>query len=338
VPGPRIAVDAMGGDFAPREVIAGAVAAVRELDVSVILVGPADQITAEAHRVAGGRLTESLSIVDTPEFISMDAAPREALRRMPRASVKMAAEMVARGEADGFYSLGHTGATVLAAHAAFGMLEGAERPAIAVLVPTLDGSAVLLDTGATLDCRPVHLRSFGVMGAAYAKIALGIDRPRVGLLSVGEEAGKGTELVREAHRLLSASGLNFVGNLEARDFFSGRADVIVCDGFTGNVALKVGEGLVDAMEVLLKKELAKSLTARLGGRLAKAAFMRVRDRADAAEYGGAPLLGLKGLALVGHGRSKARAVRSGIATAARLAEGQLVSRLGDALRDPANVW
>ncbi len=332
--GPRIAVDAMGGDFAPREVIAGAVAAARDTGVSVILVGPADQVSAEAHRVAQGRLPDSLSIFDTPDFIAMDAAPREALRRMPRASVKVAAEMVSRGEADGFYSLGHTGATVLASHAAFGMLEGAKRPAIAVLVPTLAGSAVLLDTGATLDCRPVHLRSFGVMGAAYSTIALGIERPRVGLLSVGEEAGKGTKLVREAYGLLAASGLNFIGNLEAHDFFSGRADVIVCDGFTGNVALKVGEGLVDAMEVLLKKELAKSLTARLGGRLARPAFLRVRDRADSAEYGGAPLLGLKGLALVGHGRSDARAVRNGIATAARLVEGQLLLRLRDALSRP----
>ena len=181
------------------------------------------------------------------------------------------------------------------------------------------GGVVHVDQGAVRDVEP---------------IALGIERPRVGLLSVGEEAGKGTELVREAHGLLAASGLNFVGNREARDFCSGRADVIVCDGFTGNVALKVGEGLVDAMEVLLKKELAKSLAARLGGRLAKAAFLRVRDRADSAEYGGAPLLGLKGLALVGHGRSDARAVRNGIATAARLVEGQLVQRLRDALVNP----
>jgi glycerol-3-phosphate acyltransferase PlsX len=203
----------------------------------------------------------------------------------------------------------------MAAHAAFGVLPGAERPALAVLVPTLTGSAVLLDTGATLECRAEHLRAFGVMGAAYARIVLGVDRPRVGLLTVGEEAGKGTDLVRGAHGLLSASGLNFVGNLEARDFFTGQADVIVCDGFTGNVVLKTGEGLVDMLEQLL----------------GPAVFAHVRPRLDASEHGAAPLLGLQGLALVGHGRSDARAVRNGIATAARLSEGQMVARLREAL-------
>lgn len=306
----------MGGDHAPGEVIAGAVAAARDLHVSVCLVGPIDQLSAEVARVSGGPAPALLSLLDAPDSISMDDAPLAALRRKPRASVKVAAEAVARGDADALYSAGHTGATLLSAHAAFGVLPGAERPALAVLVPTRTGSAVLLDTGATLECRAEHLRAFGVMGAAYARIVLGVDRPRVGLLSVGEEAGKGTELVREAHGLLAASGLSFVGNLEARDFFSGRADVIVADGFTGNVVLKVGEGLVELIEHLLGPE----------------AFAAVRARLDASEHGAAPLLGLNGLALVGHGRSDARAVRNGIATAARLAEGQIVSRLRDALR------
>ncbi len=305
----------MGGDHAPGEVIAGAVAAARDLQVSVCLVGPIDQLSAEVARVSGGPAPASLSLLDAPDSISMDDAPLAALRRKPRASIKVAAEAVARGDADALYSAGHTGATLLAAHAAFGVLPGAERPALAVLVPTRTGSAVLLDTGATLECRPEHLRAFGVMGAAYARIVLGVDRPSVGLLSVGEEAGKGTELIREAHGLLAASGLHFVGNLEARDFFSGRADVIVSDGFTGNIVLKVGEGLVELIEHLL----------------GPAAFGGVRARLDASEHGAAPLLGLNGLALVGHGRSDARAVRNGIATAARLAEGQTVSRLREAL-------
>ena len=305
----------MGGDHAPGEVIAGAVAAARDLNVPVCLVGPIDQLAAEVARVSGGPAPALLSLVDAPDSISMDDAPLAALRRKPRASIKVAAEAVARGDADALYSAGHTGATLLSAHAAFGVLAGAERPALAVLVPTRTGSAVLLDTGATLECRAEHLRAFGVMGAAYARIVLGVDQPRVGLLSVGEEAGKGTELVREAHGLLAASGLNFVGNLEARDFFSGRADVIVADGFTGNVVLKVGEGLVELIEHLLGPE----------------AFVGVRARLDASEHGAAPLLGLDGLALVGHGRSDARAVRNGIATAARLAEGQIVARLREAL-------
>lgn len=305
----------MGGDHAPGEVIAGAVAAARDLHVSVCLVGPIDQLSAEVARVSGGLAPALLSLLDAPDSISMDDAPLAALRRKPRASIKVAAEAVARGDAHALYSAGHTGATLLSALAAFGVLPGAERPALAVLVPTRTGSAVLLDTGATLECRAEHLRAFGVMGAAYARIVLGVDRPRVGLLSVGEEAGKGTELVREAHGLLAVSGLNFVGNLEARDFFSGRADVIVADGFTGNIVLKVGEGLVELIEQLLGQD----------------AFGSVRARLDASEHGAAPLLGLNGLALVGHGRSDARAVRNGIATAARLAEGQTVSRLREAL-------
>lgn len=290
-------------------------AAARDLNVSVCLVGPVDQLAAEVARVSGGSAPSSLSYLDAPDHISMDDVPLAALRRKPRASIKVAAEAVARGDAHALYSAGHTGATLLAAHAAFGVLAGAERPALAVLVPTRTGSAILLDTGATLECRAEHLRAFGVMGTAYARIVLGLDRPRVGLLSVGEEAGKGTELVREAHGLLAASGLNFVGNLEARDFFSGAADVIVSDGFTGNIVLKVGEGLVELIEQLVGPD----------------AFGGVRARLDASEHGAAPLLGLNGLALVGHGRSDARAVRNGIATAARLAEGQTVARLREAL-------
>ena len=329
--GPRIVVDGMGGDHAPREVVVGAAAAARELGLTVILVGPADLLLPEIGRLSGGA-PPSLSVLDTPEFVTMEEGPLAALRRKPRASITVAAETVARGDADALYSAGHTGATLLAAHAAFGVLPGAERPALAVLVPTLTGSAVLLDTGATLDCRPDHLLAFGVMGSAYSQVMLGVAQPRVGLLSVGEEAGKGNEVVREAHALLAASPLQFVGNLEARDFFSGKADVIVCDGFTGNVILKVGEGLVETLVRLLRKELGPSFTTRLAGWLVKDAWARLRARVDATEHGGAPLLGVNGLVLVSHGRSKARAVRNGIATAARLAEGHMVSRLREALR------
>ena len=321
----------MGGDLAPRAVIAGAVAAARDLGLSVLLVGPEAELSAAVAREAGGTAPPSLSILDAPEFIAMNEAPRAALRRKPRASIKVAAEAVARGDAQALYSAGHTGATLLAAHAAFGVLVGAERPALAVLVPTLAGSAVLLDTGATLECRPEHLRAFGLMGSAYAEVALGIERPRVGLLSVGEEAGKGTELVRESHRLLAASALNFVGNLEARDFFSGQADVIVCDGFTGNIALKFGEGLVEMLGQLLRQAVASSPDPKQGAAVVDDGFARLRSRVDSSEHGGAPLLGLNGLALVGHGRSDAHAVRNGIAAAARLADGQMVARLREAL-------
>ena len=320
----------MGGDHAPHEVVAGAAAAARELDLKVILVGPADRLRPALDGIAGGA-PRTLSVLDTPEFITMEEGPLMALRRKPRASITVAMETVARGDADAVYSAGHTGATLLAAHAAFGVLPGVERPALAVLVPTLTGAAIMLDTGATLDCRPAHLKAFGVMGAAYAQVELGVANPRIGLLSVGEEAGKGTELVRDAHALLAESPLNFVGNVEARDFFLGNADVVVCDGFTGNVILKVGEGLVEALVRLLRQELGPSFTRRLAGWLVQDAWHRLRARVDATEHGGAPLLGVNGLVLVSHGRSKARAVRNGIALASRLVEGQMVSRLRDAM-------
>jgi glycerol-3-phosphate acyltransferase PlsX len=328
-----IAVDAMGGDHAPAVVVAGAVAAVRDLPtVHLLLVGQA----AVLNEALAGRASDRLTVVDAPDVIGMEEAPLAALRRKPQASIRVSVECVARGDADAIYSAGHTGATLLAAHAGFGLAPGAERPALAVRIPTLSGEALLLDTGATMDCRPEHLRAFAVMGAAYARMALGVAEPRVGLLSVGEESGKGTELVRAAHPLLAALGeagrIHYRGNIEARDMFSGQADVIVTDGFTGNVALKMGEGLVAMLEKFLRDELGRTAWTTLGAGMAKGAFQRFFARVDAGERGGAPLLGLAGLAVVGHGRSKARAIRNGIVTAVRLAEEQMVSRLAEALR------
>ena len=261
----------------------------------------------------------------------MDESPLQAHRRKPGSSVRVAAAAVARGEAGALFSAGHTGATFLAARAAFGILPGVDRPALAVTVPTRAGAALLLDAGANIDCLPEHLCQFGVMGAAYAHVALHIDRPRVGLLSIGEEAGKGNDLIREAHALLSRAPIEFLGNLEAREFFSGRADVIVCDGFTGNIALKVGEGLAELAQEMVREELGAELVSQIGGLLTRRAFARFRQRVDYAERGGAPLLGLAGLAVVGHGRSSPQAVESGIAMAARLAEQQVVSRLAEAM-------
>lgn len=308
--------------------------AARDLDVSVRLVGPATLLTDELARTAGADdVRARLAVVDAPEAVGMDEPALAGLRRKPRASVKVAAELVASGQAQALYSAGHTGATLMAAHAAFGPLAGAERPALAVLVPTLTGDTVLLDTGATLDCRPEHLRAFAIMGAAWARIALGVAQPKVGLLSVGEEDAKGNDLVREAHGLLRAvPGLQFVGNIDARDLFSGVADVVVCDGFTGNIVLKTGEGLVDALERMLKREVGDSWAARAANQLVGGGFTRLRRRVDAAERGGAPLLGVDGLVVVGHGRSTARVVRNGIATAAQLIAGGAVARLREALR------
>jgi glycerol-3-phosphate acyltransferase PlsX len=207
------------------------------------------------------------------------------------------------------------------------MLPGVDRPALAPSVPTRDGSAVLIDAGATVECKPAYLLQFGVMGAVYARTWLGVERPRVGLLSIGEEETKGNELTREAHRLLKSSPLHFVGNVEARDIFSGQADVIVCDGFTGNVALKLSEGLVEMVEDLLGEELQSTFSAQVGYLLSRRAFRRFRKRVDYSEYGGAPLMGVAGLCIVGHGRSSAKAVRNAVAMASRFVSSNVLIRV-----------
>ena len=317
----------MGGDFAPRLVVDGALAAARHFDLGVALVGRRDAIDAELHRHPALDPAR-LRIVDAPDVVAMDEAPSQALRRKPGASIRVAAEIVARGEAAALFSAGHTGATVMAAHAAFGMLPGVDRPALAATVPTPRRPAVLLDVGASVESRPHHLLQFAVMGSVYARIAFGLERPRVGLLSIGEEATKGNELTREAHRLLKASPLAFCGNVEARDVYTGQADVIVCDGFTGNVALKISEGLVEVVETMLTEELSSTITMRVGSLLTRRALRRFRRRVDYSEYGGAPLLGVAGVTIVGHGRSSAKAVRNAVAMAYRFAATQFIERVG----------
>lgn len=301
----HIAVDAMGGDHAPSAIVDGAVAAARHLDIKISLVGAPAAIEAALDRHADARQL-AIAVVDAPEVVDM-AEPPAAVRRKPRASIRVAADLVVRREAAAFFSAGHTGATVVATHAAFGMVAGVDRPALAATIPTRGRPAVLLDAGANVECRPQHLLQFAIMGGVYARIALGTERPRIGLLSIGEEETKGNELTRESHRLLKSAPINFIGNVEGREIYSGVADVIVCDGFTGNVVLKTGEGLVDVLE------------ARLGE--------RVSSVFDYAEYGGAPLLGVAGLAIVGHGRSSAKAVSNGIAMAHRFATGGFIQRV-----------
>jgi glycerol-3-phosphate acyltransferase PlsX len=322
----RIAVDAMGGDHAPARPVDGALAAARDLGLGIDLVGRADLIRAEIQRHPDGESLD-VRVIDAPDVVEMSESPARALRRKPRASIRVAAEHVAAGEAGALFSAGHTGATVMAAYGAFGMLPGTDRPALAPAVPTRKGSAVLLDAGATVECRPAHLMQFGRMGAVYAKVGLGIERPRIGLLSVGEEETKGNELTRDAHQLLKASTLEFIGNVEARGIFAGDADVVVCDGFTGNVALKLSEGLVEMVEDLLGEELQSTFSSQVGSLLSRRAFRRFRRRVDYSEFGGAPLLGVAGLCIVGHGRSSVKAVRNAVAMASRMAGNQMVERL-----------
>jgi glycerol-3-phosphate acyltransferase PlsX len=322
----RIAVDAMGGDDAPAAIVDGAVAAARLQDVAVALVGETGALQAQLARHAEWR-TLPIDIVDTPEAVGMGDAPAAMLRRKPRASIRVAADLVARKEAAALFSAGNTGATVMATHAAFGMVPGVDRPALATTIPTRIRPAVLLDAGANVECRPHHLLQFAVMGGVFARVALGIEKPRIGLLSIGEEETKGNELTRDAHRLLKAAPVHFIGNVEGREIYSGVADVVVCDGFTGNIVLKTSEGLVEAVEALLGEELQGTVPGQVGYLLSRRAFRRFRRRVDYSEYGGAPLLGVAGLAVVGHGRSSARAVRNAIAMASRFASGDFVQRV-----------
>jgi glycerol-3-phosphate acyltransferase PlsX len=333
-----IAVDALGGDLAPGPIVAGAVAAARHFDLGVVLVGPRDRIAAELARVHHD--PDRVRLVEASDVIGMAEAPAAALKRKSRASIRVAADVVARGEAAALFSAGHTGATVMAAHAAFGMIDGVDRPALAAALPTRKRPSVLLDVGATVECRPAHLLQFAAMGSVYARVSFGISTPRVGLLSIGEEESKGNELTREAHQLLKAAdargeGWDFVGNIEARDVYSGDADVIVCDGFTGNIALKVSEGLIETASDVIARELGHAAGGRPSRRPASAgrtlgvarALRRFRSRMDYAEYGGAPLLGVAGIAIVGHGRSSARAVRNAVAMAHRFAGSAFIERV-----------
>ena len=322
----HIAIDAAGGDFAPRNIVDGALVAARHLGFGLTFVGKREAVEAElARRKDATRI--DIRLVDATDVVGMAEAPAAAIRRKPRASVRQAADIVARGDAAAFFSAGNTGATFLAAHAAFGLLAGVGRPALAATIPTLRRGAVLLDVGANVECRPQHLVQFAAMGCAYARLSLGVSEPKVGLLSIGEEATKGNELTREAHRRLRASGLDFIGNIEARDVYTGHADVIVCDGFTGNVALKISEGLVEVVEKLLREELKRTFTTRFGYLLSRRAFRRFRRRVDYSEIGGAPLLGVAGLCIVGHGRSSAKAVRNAVALAYRFASQGFVDRV-----------
>ncbi|TAK17288.1 MAG: phosphate acyltransferase PlsX [Acidobacteria bacterium] len=312
-----IAVDALGGDDAPGAVVAGAVRAA-QAGHHVILVGPAAGIRSLIAK-AGATGLSNLSVEEAPDGVAMDESPVAALRRKPRASIRVACDLVASGRASGVYSAGHTGAALVAAHAAFGMMPGVERPALAVTVPTRAGRSVLLDAGANADCRASHLAQFGLMGSVYASVALGIAEPGVGLLSVGEEAGKGNELVKDAHVALTKMPVQFVGNIDAAQWFHGIADVVVTDGFTGNIALKVGEAVVELV--------AKSLGAVNAGSTSDAL-----GNLSYAKEGGAPLIGVNGLMVVGHGRSTADAIASGIALTATLAERRVVAKVAEAVQ------
>ncbi|HVR71414.1 MAG TPA: phosphate acyltransferase PlsX [Vicinamibacteria bacterium] len=324
-----MAVDALGGDHGPRVVAEGAVAASRELGVRVQLVGP-DRVVAEELRRAGGAGL-AIEVVDAPEEVGMaEAVTRASLKK--RSSIRVALELVRDGAADAFFSAGNTAACWTIAKLTLGTLEEVDRPALAAIMPRMDGRTVILDVGATASCKARHLEEFAVMGKVYTSAVLHVPNPRVGLMSMGEEETKGDELTREVHEVLKGSTLNFIGNVEGGDVFSGRVDVIVMSGFTGNVTLKVSEALADILMKLLKEELTRTPLRRLGAALSRGAFDAIRLRIDPSEYGGAPLLGVKGCCVIGHGRSNALAVKHGIRAASEFFTSGVNERIEAELR------
>lgn len=311
VPGAGIvALDAMGGDYAPAVTVQGAVEAVRQHNLQVLLVGRETALKRELARF--GAIPRGLHLLDAPDVVAMDDAPTVPVRGKRNSSLSVCARLVRDGVACAFVSAGNTGAVMVTAKLTLGTIAGVERPALASPVPGVDRQTLLLDVGANVDCKPRHLVLFAIMGHFYSQAVLGVPRPRVGLLSVGEEEGKGDRLTQETYRLLNEVGLHFVGNVEGRDVYSGAVDVVVCDGFVGNVVLKVSEGLGEMVFALLKREARRSPLSAVGFLLAKRAFTGFRRQVDYAEYGGAPLLGVRGACLVGHGRSSAKAIRNAL--------------------------
>jgi glycerol-3-phosphate acyltransferase PlsX len=319
----HIALDAMGGDHGPEELITGALLAVEQAELHVTLVGDEVLLGSIVGKLAPGHSASSrIRIVHSSQVIEMNEHPVEAVRKKKDSSIMVAFDLLRRGEADAVVSAGNSGATMAAAVRVLGRLEGISRPGIASFFPTLKKPVVLMDVGANVDCRPLHLYQFAVMASCFSRI-FDIENPRIGLLTIGEEGGKGNQLVKEAYALLKNSSLNFVGNVEGRDVFRGDVDVIVCDGFVGNICLKMSEGLAEAAMQMLRNEIVKSLPAKIGYLLARPAFNRFKKRVDYAEYGGAPLLGINGIGIVCHGASSDQAIKNAILEARKMVKHQL---------------
>ena len=327
----RIAVDVMGGDHAPDLPVEGSVQAARELGIPITLVGREAEIrrALEAHPHGG----LDIEIVHAEDTIGMDEAVVVALRRKKNSSLRVAAKLVREGSAAGLVSAGNTGAIMAIAKTVIGTLEGVGRPALTTVVPNVSGKTVWLDVGANVEVKPEGFREFAIMGREYARDILKIDNPRVGLLSIGAEEVKGTDLTREVFKVLKADVENFIGNVEGRDLFNGKCDVVVCDGFTGNVSLKALEAIVETLDVFLRQEMSKSFLTRLGFLLARPAFRGFRKRVDYAEFGGAPLLGLKGCTVICHGGSSARAIKNAIRSAAEFVRIGVARRIEDCMQE-----
>lgn len=325
----KIAVDAMGGDFAPEINILGAYEAAEDNEIEIILVGNEEKIKdfLQEKRELKGRI----SILHTNDYILMDENVSTAIRRK-NTSMRKAIELVKEGKADAVLSAGNSGAMMALSFLLLGKLPDVDRPAIATVIPCLKGHFILLDAGANVDCKSEHLLQFAFMGDAYHKALFNSKSPRIALLSIGEEGSKGNEATKEAFKLLQESNLNFIGNIEGKDIFFGSADVVVCDGFVGNIVLKVGEGLAEALMKMLKREITELITGKLGYMMIKPAVKSFRKKIDYSEYGGALLLGIKGTSLICHGRSSAKAIKNAIKVATEMAKKEIYKRISESLK------
>jgi len=328
----KIAVDAMGGDFAPAAVAEGVVLALQKYqDIQeLFLVGDEQAVRAELQR--HGSIDKRISFVHATQIVEMSDGAVEGVRRKKDSSISRSVDLVKEGIAQAIVSAGHTGAAVAATTLKLRPVEGVERPGIAAVLPTEHNLFVLIDAGANIDARPIHLLHYGIMGSLYSKYVLGYENPRVGLMSIGEEDVKGNDLTKETFKLLEQSTLNFVGNVEGHDTFEGKVEVIVCDGFLGNVILKTGESLATALFRWLKTEITASPVRKLGGLLAKNAFRAIRRKTDYAEYGGAPLLGVNGVCIIAHGASSPKAICNAIRVARESVNNQLTHHIIEQVR------
>jgi glycerol-3-phosphate acyltransferase PlsX len=344
----RIALDAMGGDHAPISEVEGAIQAARDLRVGIILVGQEQVIIdelkkngysyhARQKRIYNNRATRlPVEIVNATEVITMSDSVAKAVRSKRDSSIRVAARLVREGYAQGLVSAGNTGAVMMTSKLVIGTLPAVDRPALAAVFPTIKGNGVvLLDVGANAECKPEHLKQFAIMGSLYSRNILGVRLPKVGLMSIGEEEAKGNDLTKEALQLLKQAPVHFIGNVEGRDIYTGEVDVIVCDGFTGNVILKTSEGLIEAMMGLLRTELGQTIITQAGALLSRTAFQSVKKRLDYSEFGGAPLLGARQICIICHGRSNAKAIRNAIRIAREFCDAKLNERIESELEEIA---
>lgn len=329
----KIIVDAMGGDFAPRVVIEGAIAAAEEYNVQIVLVGDEEKVKLLLGKF--GYKGSNISAYPASEVIEMSEPAATSVRKKRNSSITVGLNLVKEGKGDAFFSAGNTGAVVCAATLGLGLLPGIERPGISIVVPTLKGISLIVDVGANIGAKPLHLFQYGIMADAYFRHILNRPNPKIGLLNIGEEESKGTGVIKETRELFEKSNLNFIGNVEGKDLFSGKSDIIVCDGFVGNVALKVTESVAETMQVFLKKHLLSNPLGKIGVLFLRPSLMRFKKELDYSEYGGAPLLGVNGVVIIGHGRSNAKAIKNAVRVAKEEVERQFIEKILDAIKGRA---